>query len=101
MSLTFMHEARKVFTEKLMGTMETIAKDMKIQVAFDPEKVVQYRLLGYENRALEDKDFRNDAVDAGEIMGTSADWHIGATALEFLDITAPTSTWIPSWLISF
>ncbi len=60
-------EARTVFTKKLMGTMETIAKDTKIQVAFDPEKVVLYRLLGYENRAVADKDFRNDTVDAGEI----------------------------------
>ncbi len=62
-----LEEARKVFSEHLMGTLETIAKDVKIQVAFDTEHVVLYRQLGYENRALKDEDFRNDAVDAGEI----------------------------------
>ena len=54
-------------TGKLMGTLETIARDVKVQVAFDPEQVILYRLLGYENRAVADQDFRNDAVDAGEI----------------------------------
>jgi len=60
-------EARKVFSETLVGTLETIAKDVKVQVAFDPKTVVLYRLLGYENRDIADQDFRNDAVDAGEI----------------------------------
>jgi Ca-activated chloride channel family protein len=60
-------EARRVFQEQLAGTLEVIAKDVKVQVEFDPEAVRGYRLLGYENRAIADKDFRNDKVDAGEI----------------------------------
>ena len=60
-------EARKVFGEQIDGTLEVIAKDVKIQVEFNPDAVSQYRLIGYENRDIADKDFRNDAVDAGEI----------------------------------
>jgi Ca-activated chloride channel family protein len=59
--------ARRVFVENLTGTLETIAGDAKIQVEFDPRVVQSYRLLGYENRDIADRDFRNDAVDAGEI----------------------------------
>lgn len=60
-------EAKKVFGEKLSSTIETIARDVKIQVEFDPDAVRSYRLLGYENRDIADKDFRNDKVDAGEV----------------------------------
>ncbi len=60
-------EARRIFQEQLGGTLEVIAKDVKIQVEFDPEQVASYRLVGYENRAIADRDFRNDKVDAGEI----------------------------------
>jgi Ca-activated chloride channel family protein len=60
-------EARKVFGEQADGTLEVIAKDVKLQVEFNPEAVASYRLVGYENRDIADKDFRNDAVDAGEI----------------------------------
>jgi Ca-activated chloride channel family protein len=60
-------EARKVFGEQVSGTLEVIAKDVKLQVEFDPEKVSKYRLIGYENRDIADKDFRDDKVDAGEI----------------------------------
>lgn len=60
-------EARKVFGEQLDGTLQVIAKDVKIQVEFDPKKVAKYRLIGYENRDIADRDFRNDKVDAGEI----------------------------------
>ncbi len=60
-------EARKVFVESLVGTLETIARDVKIQVEFDKEKVIRYRLLGYENRAIADSAFRDNTVDAGEI----------------------------------
>jgi Ca-activated chloride channel homolog len=60
-------EANKVFGEQASGTLEVIAKDVKLQVEFDPDKVSEYRLLGYENRDIADKDFRNDKVDAGEI----------------------------------
>jgi Ca-activated chloride channel family protein len=60
-------EARKVFVENLTGTLQTIARQVKTQVEFDPETVRRYRLLGYENRDVADKDFRNDTVDAGEV----------------------------------
>jgi Ca-activated chloride channel family protein len=60
-------EARKVLCDQLSATLLTIAKDVKIQIEFNPTSVVQYRLLGYEDRMLETKDFNNDAKDAGEI----------------------------------
>lgn len=62
-----MDEAKKVFKEQLSATLQTIAKDAKIQVEFDPEMVDSYRLLGYENRAIRDDDFRNNYVDGGEV----------------------------------
>jgi Ca-activated chloride channel homolog len=60
-------EAEKVFVEQVEGTLATIAKDVKIQVEFNPAKVDSYRLIGYENRMLAKEDFNNDAVDAGDI----------------------------------
>ena len=60
-------EGRKVFVEELQGTLFTIAKDVKIQVEFNPAEVASYRLVGYENRALRDEDFNNDSIDAGEL----------------------------------
>ena len=60
-------EARKVLSEEMESTLFTIAHDVKIQVEFNPALVSQYRLIGYENRALREEDFDNDAVDAGEI----------------------------------
>jgi Ca-activated chloride channel family protein len=60
-------EAKKVFETQLTGTLEVIAKDVKVQVEFDPKVVRRYRLVGYENRDIADKDFRDDKVDAGEI----------------------------------
>ena len=60
-------QAQRVFVDELGGTMVTIARDVKIQVDFNDESVLAYRLLGYENRDVADKDFRNDKVDAGEI----------------------------------
>ena len=62
-----MDEARRVFKENLTGLLETIARQVKIQVEFDPERVDRWRLLGYENRDVADRDFRNDKVDAGEV----------------------------------
>ncbi len=62
-----MSQARRVFQEQLGGTLEVVAKDVKIQVDFDPKVVKRYRLVGYENRDVADNDFRNDKVDAGEI----------------------------------
>jgi Ca-activated chloride channel family protein len=61
------HEAQKVLDDELDSTLFTIAHDVKIQVEFNPAFVSEYRLIGYENRALREEDFDNDAVDAGEI----------------------------------
>jgi len=60
-------EARKVLLEEMGGTLLTVAKDVKIQVEFNPAKVRGYRLIGYENRLLANEDFDNDRKDAGEI----------------------------------
>jgi Ca-activated chloride channel family protein len=60
-------EARKALGEQVAGTLYTIAKDVKIQVEFNPAKVAGYRLLGYENRVLANRDFDDDRKDAGEI----------------------------------
>lgn len=60
-------EAKKVLVNEISSTLFTIAKDVKIQVEFNPAEIKSYRLIGYENRKLEDKDFRDDKKDAGEI----------------------------------
>ena len=60
-------EAKKVLAEELSATLMTIAKDVKIQIEFNPALVSEYRLIGYENRMLNEEDFANDKVDAGEI----------------------------------
>jgi Ca-activated chloride channel family protein len=60
-------EGRKVLVEQAGGTLHTIAKDVKIQVEFNPSLVAGYRLIGYENRMLASEDFRDDTKDAGEI----------------------------------
>ncbi len=60
-------EAKKVFGTELWGTLYTIAKDVKIQIEFNPNKVKAYRLIGYENRLLNKEDFNDDKKDAGEI----------------------------------
>lgn len=60
-------EARRALVQMRAATLQTIAKDVKIQVEFNPAAVAEYRLIGYENRALKREDFNNDAVDAGEI----------------------------------
>ena len=60
-------ESDRIFGEKIGGTLITVARDTKIQVGFNPDAVHAYRLLGYENRDVADKDFRNDRVDAGEV----------------------------------
>jgi len=60
-------EAQKVLVNEMQSTLLTIAKDVKIQVEFNPSVVAEYRLLGYENRLLKREDFRNDKVDAGDI----------------------------------
>jgi Ca-activated chloride channel family protein len=60
-------EARKVLVEEMGATLFTIAKDVKLQIEFNPAKVASYRLIGYENRILRKEDFNNDAKDAGDI----------------------------------
>jgi Ca-activated chloride channel family protein len=62
-----LNEARRVFVREFAGTLVTIAKDVKIQVEFNPAKVAAYRLVGYENRALRNEDFADDRKDAGEL----------------------------------
>lgn len=62
-----LNEARKVLVDELSSTLLTIAKDVKVQIEFNPALVSEYRLIGYENRALTREDFNNDKVDAGEI----------------------------------
>ena len=61
------HEARRVLVEQMNGTLATVAKDVKIQVEFNPAYIKGYRLIGYENRALSAEDFADDKKDAGEI----------------------------------
>ena len=65
--LDSLHEARKVLVRELGGTLTTIAKDVKVQVEFNPSTVDGYRLIGYEDRLLANEDFDNDAKDAGDI----------------------------------
>lgn len=60
-------EARKLLVQQLSGTLQVIARDVKIQLEFNPVQVSEYRLIGYENRALRREDFNNDRIDAGEI----------------------------------
>ena len=60
-------EAQKVLVEQAGGTLVTVAKDVKLQVEFNPRAVAAYRLIGYENRLLEDQDFNDDRKDAGDM----------------------------------
>jgi Ca-activated chloride channel family protein len=62
-----MREAKRLFIDNLTSTLQTIALDAKVQVDFNPEVVMRYRLVGFENRAIADEDFRDNSVDAGEI----------------------------------
>ncbi len=75
-----MNEARKVFVDQISGTLLTIANDVKIQVEFNPARVAEYRLIGYETRLLDRTDFNNDKVDAGDIGS-------GATVTALYEIT--------------
>jgi len=62
-----LNEARKVLVDELSSTLQVIAKDVKIQVEFNPQHVAEYRLIGYQNRLLANEDFNNDQVDAAEL----------------------------------
>ncbi len=77
-----MAAAQRIFSDQLASTLEVAAKDVKLQVEFDPKMVSRYRLVGYENRTVADADFREDHVDAGEIgVGHQV------TALYVVDLT--------------
>jgi Ca-activated chloride channel homolog len=77
-------EARKVLVDQLTGALFPIADDMKIQVEWNPATVAEYRLIGYETRALRREDFNNDKVDAGEIGA-------GSQVTAIYEVTAPGS----------
>jgi Ca-activated chloride channel family protein len=62
-----LNEAQKVLVNEMSSTLQAVAKDVKIQLEFNPAVVAEYRLIGYENRALRREDFNNDKIDAGEI----------------------------------
>jgi Ca-activated chloride channel family protein len=65
--LDTINEAKKVFATQLTGTLVSVADDVKVQIEFNPAQVASYRQIGYENRALQNKDFRDDTKDAGEL----------------------------------
>ncbi len=81
-------EAKKVMVQEMGGTMFAMAKDVKIQVEFNPAMVGAYRLIGYENRALADEDFNDDKKDAGEIG-------VGHTVTALYEIIPPKSSELP------
>lgn len=105
-------EAQKVLVQEVGGTLETIAKDVKIQVEFNPAVVSEYRLVGYETRALNREDFNNDKVDAGDIgaghtvtaiyeitpVGSGAEL---VDPLRYDNATTPTANVLPSDEIGF
>src|SRR4029079_9656616 len=80
-------EARKVFGEQVDGLLQVVARDVKIQVELDAHVIRRYRLIGYENRDIADKDFRNDKVDAGEVGAGHS-----VTALYDVELVDPTAT---------
>ncbi|MCK5335980.1 MAG: DUF3520 domain-containing protein, partial [Gammaproteobacteria bacterium] len=77
-------EAQKVLVDEMSSTLKTVAKDVKIQVEFNPSVIAEYRLIGYENRKLKKEDFNNDKVDAGEIGA-------GHTVTAFYEVTLTNS----------
>ncbi len=107
-----MAEARKVLVHEFGGSLFTIAKDVKIQVEFNPAKVAGYRLIGYENRLLNQEDFRNDQKDAGEIgaghqvtalyeiipAGTESDFLPAVDVLKYQREVAPQTQRSDEWM---
>src|SRR5205823_8103472 len=81
-------EAQKVLVEQAGGTLVTVAKDVKLQVEFNPRVVGAYRLIGYENRLLQDQDFNDDKKDAGD-MGAG---HSVTALYELIPSGQPTTT---------
>jgi len=84
-------EAKKVFVRELGATLRTVAKDVKLQIEFNPRKVAAYRLIGYENRLLNDADFADDTKDAGD-MGAG---HTVTALYEVVPVGAPADPLIP------
>ncbi len=84
-------EAKKVLVKEMGATLFTIAKDVKIQVEFNPAKVQAYRLIGYENRLLQDRDFNDDTKDAGE-LGAG---HSVTALYEIIPVGAKTEVKLP------
>ncbi len=80
-------EARRLFVDDLTGTLESVALDARVQVEFDPAAVEAYRLIGYENRAIDDKTFRDEDVVAGAIGAGHA-----STALYALRLSGKSGT---------
>ncbi|MFT5692109.1 MAG: Ca-activated chloride channel family protein [Oceanicoccus sp.] len=85
-----LQEANKVLVKEMQSTLMTIAKDVKIQIEFNPENVAEYRLIGYQNRLLNREDFDNDKVDAGDIGAGHS-----VTALYEISLVGGKSTMIP------
>jgi Ca-activated chloride channel family protein len=79
-------EARDALVDQLAATLQTVAKDARIQVQFDPGRVRRYRLIGYENRDIEDQRFRDDTIDAGEVGSGQC-----STALYEVELTSGSS----------
>jgi Ca-activated chloride channel family protein len=74
--------AKRIFSEQLTSTLEVAAKDVKLQVEFDPAQVARYRLVGYENRDVKDEDFRKDEVSGGQVG-----WGHQVTAMYEVELT--------------
>jgi Ca-activated chloride channel family protein len=84
-------EAKKVFVRELGATLRTVAKDVKLQIEFNPGRVAAYRLIGYENRLLNDADFADDTKDAGD-MGAG---HTVTALYEVIPVGAANDPFIP------
>ncbi|MET1414219.1 von Willebrand factor type A domain-containing protein [Roseibium sp. HPY-6] len=99
-------EARKVLVESVVGSLMTIASDVKIQVEFNPATIAEYRLIGYETRALQREDFNNDKVDAGDIGAghtVTALYEVtpvGSPAMRLDDLRYQVSETIPATAVS-
>lgn len=85
-------EARRVFVHNLTGTLQVIGYDAKVQVDFNPQVTDRYRLIGYENRAIADEDFRDDTVDAGEVGAGHSITALYEIALEDADASGTVAT---------
>ncbi len=85
-------EARRVFVHNMTGTLQVIGYDAKVQVDFNPDVTDRYRLIGYENRAIADEDFRDDTVDAGEVGAGHSITALYELALEGEDVSGVVAT---------